>query len=72
MLSSASSFGVESGAYLVAVAHGHNVAVRACKVTPLGAYLPRSAMRRAISLSLRPTMASPRFSESAAMSAASA
>lgn len=34
-------------------------------------YLPRSAMRMAISLSLMPTMASPRSSESSAMSLAS-
>lgn len=34
-------------------------------------YLPRSAMRRAISLSLMPTMASPKSSESSAMSLAS-
>ena len=34
-------------------------------------YLPRSAMSRAISLSLMPTMASPKSSESSAMSFAS-
>ena len=37
----------------------------------LSHYLPRSAMRRAISLSLIPTMASPKSSESSAMSLAS-
>ena len=37
----------------------------------VAAYLPRSAMRRAISFSLMPTIASPRSSDSSAMSLAS-